>query len=158
MIHNIPNILKETKYFIEYDCMGECDAIIRIGWKNERFVIKWDGNNIITNWNDLGIVSIPNYAASCVAHWILKNICDHYEYPLELVQLKLRGNTTNIFRFVVPLSDDETSKNNDLTFICKDITTGLLPAHIDTAKEMSFWEGLRKVVELDYSIDIGNGH
>jgi hypothetical protein len=159
MILTAKKILEHCDYCIRYNYLGNYSAEIVVSWLDKRINLKWDneGEILISNYFDEPI-PIKRYAVNHLVLHVLKDVCVAFGYDIGLVHFSSLGVVTDQLFIIDPIEmdEDEGQKNKDIDDLCRDITTGFMPEHIDIAKEFSIWDGFKTIVEQSYRIKLND--
>ena len=155
----IRKVLEDTNYQIRYNHLGDGNNIAKVDilYKDLTYNIRYDSEHEIieTDYPGIGTRVLPYYAADCAAFIILENIAAIEGYPIEYVKIFTNKNPSG----TIYLYDHKNEQEFELCEKMKDlfsdvVKSGLRPIDMIMAKEQGIYEGLLRLIEIMYEIEI----
>lgn len=156
-----PDILRITNYYISYnyDALEKVAEVFISFFKKSIFIKYVNDRLIINNLCDKVIlpeeIECPKYASAVIVNYLLKSICSQINYPFCYIVYYENNNRISSMGFEKSKDEQEINKSTAMNIIYNDcIDTGLMPEHIDFAKESDVYDGLIVLVRIWLGVEI----
>lgn len=151
------DVLLKCKWFIEYNYAQDNEAEISVSWiKNGKSNIKWnpDTKTLYSDFHNYSL-NIPSYATSIFAELWLKELAQKFKYPNKYLFYKYYNNRCKNLKFDIHLSEEEKKQEENFKILIDDIEKGgLLPIHLEFAKDLNVEEAFNVYMNSKYKINL----
>lgn len=157
-----PDILRMGNYYVSYNYdtntqIGEIfisflDASVLVQYKDGKVLV----NNACDKIELPESIECPFYAAAAIVNYVLRMACEQLHYPLNYLILYENNNRIASFSFGRSMDEKEIEKSSAFGLIYADcIDTGLVPEHIEFAKESDVYAGLQVLADIWLGVTLG---
>lgn len=147
MIKNSQQILRDCKY--DVICNRDDNKVtINLPWENKPYELIWSSGNITNNLTN-HTIKCPQYAFPSVASLVLTSLTKSRQYPNHWITYLNKNKSAKSF----PINKN-TNENNMFILAEDIIKNGILPAHVELAKESKIEEGLNVILSNLYGLKI----
>lgn len=146
------DILEKTNYYICYnfDAMNNTGRIYSTYDPEIDFSFKYEEGQLISN---LETIDCPPYMAQIIIDTKLREICEQYNFPYDLVIKRFNDNKTYYLRFPVP-GMDENQLETMMEIAAELQTVGLKPSVVTLVKEAGVQDGFKILFNYLYDAKI----